>query len=166
MIYRRLSLICLSGAAFLVTACGVSTLFSFLPTVEPFATAEPLVFTTIEAPQGTFVLPPVWQLPAVPDDVLQPFAGDAPEWWNWVPIHPSARAGGEAGGGFHYLVDLAPADALTYYEDALATAGWEERMGTLTSGDFSLISVDRYDARATIYLSPYGASTLVSILVE
>ena len=150
----------------LALACAASSILSAPPRVEPFPTAEPLPFSTLAVPYATFVLPPVWNRPNVPDNVLQPFAGDAPEWWVWVPIHPAARAGGESGGGFHYLVDLPPSDVLDYYHDALRPTGWEERMGDLISGDFSLLSYDRYDARADIYLSPYGSSTLVSIVVE
>lgn len=156
----------LAAGVLMAEACDASSILSALPTVEPFPTAEPLPFSTLAVPYATFVLPPIWNRPDVPDDVLQPFAGDAPEWWVWVPIHPAARAGGESGGGFHFLVDLPPSDVLAYYHDALRQTGWEERMGDLISGDFSLLSYDRYDARAEIYLSPYGSSTLVSIVVE
>ncbi len=156
----------LTAGVLVAVACDASSILSAFPTVVPFPTAEPLPFATLAVPQATFVLPPVWNRPEVPDDVLQPFAGDAPEWWFWVPIHPAARAGGDSGGGFHYLVDLPPSDVLDYYHEALRQAGWQERMGDLTTGDFSLLSYDRYDARADIYLSPYGSSTLVSIMVE
>ena len=156
----------LTAGVILALACDASSILSGLPSVEPFPTAEPLPFATLAVAQATFVLPPIWNRPEVPDEVLQPFAGVAPVWWFWVPIHPAARAGGEFGGGFHFLVDLPPSDVLDYYDEALRQAGWEETMGDLTSGDFSLLSYGRYDASADIYLSPYGSSTLVSILVE
>src|SRR4030067_613991 len=82
-------------------------------------------------------LGPTWQLPDVPDSVLSPFSGDPPEWWQWVPIHPAPYGGGEHGGGFHYLVDLAPAEMLSYYREALRQAGREEPMGEIGGGGYS-----------------------------
>jgi hypothetical protein len=156
----------LAAAILLTLACDGSTVLSALPTREPFPTAEPIAWATLPVAASTFVMSPLFNVPPVPEDVLQPFAGNAPQWWCWVPVHPAARAGGESGGGFHYLVDLAPGDVLAYYRDALRQSGWAARMGDLTSGDFSLLSYDRDDAHADIYLSPHGASTLVSILVD
>ena len=104
-------------------------------------------------------------MPDVPDSVLIPFAGAPPEWWHCVPIHLAPRAGGEHDGGFHYLVDLAPPDMLSYYKEALRQAGCEERMGELVAGDYSLLSCDRYSDSATIYISPRGSGSLVSVIV-
>jgi hypothetical protein len=115
----------------------------------------------------SFAFPgPTWQLPDVPAEILVPFVGPAPQWWNWVPIHPTARVGGEANGGLHYVVEVTPTTMLSYYREALRQAGWEERMSSLEAGDYSFLSYDRYEDHATIYISPRDSGSLVSIIVE
>src|SRR3990172_5813867 len=140
----------------LALVCGQVPGFPAVPT--SLTSYEPFPIATLPLPFGEGdlgpILGPTWQLPDVPDSVLSPFAGDPPEWWHWVPIYPAPYGGGEYGGGFHYLVDLVPAEMLSYYREALRQAGWEERMGELVAGDYSLLSYDRYADAATIYISP------------
>jgi len=148
--------------------CGQVPVFPLIPTssasFEPFPIATlPLSFDVGDL--GSFP-GPTWQLPDVPDSVLSPFAGDPPEWWHWVPIHPATYGGGEAGAGFHYLVDVAPLEMLSYYKEILRQAGWEERMGELVVGDYSLLSYDRYSDSVTIYISPRDLGSLVSVVLN
>jgi hypothetical protein len=152
----------------LAIGCGQLPVFPTLPT---FSTSfEPFPVATLPLPFGEGdlgpILGPTWQLPDVPDSVLSPFAGDPPEWWHWVPIYPAPYGGGEYGGGFHYLVDLAPAEMLSYYREALRQAGWEERMGELVVGDYSLLSYDRNADSVTIYISPRDSGSLVSVMLN
>ena len=151
----------------LALGCGPLPGFPTLPTsstsFEPFPISTlPLAFEGDLGP----IPGPTWQLPDVPDSVLSPFAGDAPEWWHWVPIHPATHGGGECCGGFHYLVDVAPSEMLSYYKEALRQAGWEERMGELEAGDYSYLSYDRYSDSVTIYISPRDSGSLVSVIVS
>ena len=152
----------------LALACGLLPDFPTLPTSS--TSFEPFPISTLALPFAGGDLGPIpgptWQLPDVPDSVLSPFAGDPPEWWHWVPIHPLAYGGGEYGGGFHYLVDVAPPEMLTYYKEALRQAGWEERMGELVVGDYSLLSYDRYSDSVTIYVSPRDSGSLISSIVN
>ncbi|HET7011777.1 MAG TPA: hypothetical protein VFI11_13455 [Anaerolineales bacterium] len=150
----------------LAAACGSLPPLPSLPTLPA---NEIFPVTTLDVsfdPGQTFVMPPSWQVPDVPEDVLAPIPGAAPQWWEWVPIHPAIRAGGEYDGGFHYRVDLAATDMLNYYQEALRQAGWQASMAPFVSGDYSYLSYARYEASATIYISPGDSGSLISIVVE
>ena len=151
----------------LALGCGPLPGFPTLPTsstsFEPFPISTlPLAFEGDLGP----IPGPTWQLPDVPDSVLSPFAGDAPEWWHWVPIHPATHGGGACCGGLQFLVGGAQSAGRSYYKEALRQAGWEERMGELEAGDYSYLSYDHYSDSVTIYISPRDSGSLVSVIVS
>ncbi len=154
--------------AILGSGCG---LLPTLPAMPTLPGAEMFPLATLPSPfdaEDFAGFPgPAWNLPDIPEGVLKPLVGVPPQWWNWVPIHPSLHLAGEHEGGFHYLVDVPPKDMLAYYKEALRSAGWAEGlMGPLESGDYSYLTYERYENSATIYISPRDGGSLVSILVE
>ena len=65
---------------------------------------------------------------------------------------------------FHYTLDAAPSEVQEYYREALPQAGWEPRMDEFVTGEYSMFTCSRYGEAVIIYVSPYDAGTIVSIL--
>jgi hypothetical protein len=149
----------------LLSGCGLLPSLPTLPSDSGFY-ENPPVATLPSFEPGEFNLPPIWQAPDVPEGALKPVPGAPPHWWHWVPIHPAVESAAEVGDGYHYVVDLEPADMLAYYKEGLRLAGWEAQLGGFGSGDYGLLSYDRYDDHATITISPRDSGSLIFIIVE
>lgn len=148
----------------LLTACGwLPSLPTFPPNSTPFGIP---VATLPGFEPGGFSLPPVWQVPDVPEDALKPIPGAPPQWWHWVPIHAAPLGAAEYDSAFHYTLDAAPSEVQEYYREALPQAGWEPRMDEFVTGDYSMFTCSRYGEAVIIYVSPYDAGTIVSILLD
>ena len=143
---------------------------AWVPTLPPLPTDSSFFGGPMPTPPSldieAFSLPPVWQVPDVPADILKPVTGAPPQWWHWVPIHPSPQSAAEYEGGYHYTLDAPPSEIQEYYRKALPGAGWEPGVCEFVTGDYSMFSYSRYGVSATIYVSPGDTGTIVSILLD